>query len=135
LYPMLRKITAYFFACLFLTGSAFLPLCDFSLMNDIPNMYQSYQKLATPEENGIVDFIGDYLFAGKTLLGHNKNDKPESSALSVQFQHSPTVSSFFYYDLKLPHLFVKDFKILHTPLKNPTEVTAFYSELFRPPLA
>jgi len=131
---MLTKITACFFAALFLMGSTFLPLGDFSLMRDVPGMYRAYEKLAPADEIGIIDFVGDYLFAGKALLGHNKNDKAETAGLSVQFQHSPVGFNFLCSTIQLPYLLVQDFKIIHTLLINPVEISGFHPELFRPPL-
>jgi len=111
---MLRRITAYILTSLFLIGGAFLPLSDFALPKDLPAMYHNYEKLATPEEVGLLDFIGDYLFAGKTLLGHNKNDKPESSSTSVQFQHSPSAFNSFYNRFEAQYIPIKDLEINHT---------------------
>ena len=132
---MLRKIIAYFLTCLFLIGGAFLPLSDFSLIKDLPGMFHNYEKLATPEEVGVIDFIGDYLFAGKALLGHNKNDKPESSSTSVQFQHTPAGFNFLYSRFEAPYFSVKDLKVRHKQLRNPINTTEFHPTLFRPPLA
>src|SRR5258708_11651192 len=131
---MLRRITACFLSLFFLTGSVVLPLGDFSLVEDLPAMYHSYEKLATPEEVGVIDFIGDYLFAGKALFGHNKTDKPESSGMSVQFQHSPSAFNFLYSELELPDLVIKDFKITYKQSITPITTTDFQAELFRPPL-
>jgi hypothetical protein len=131
---MLTRITACFLSLLFLMGSVFLPLGDFSLIRDLPKMYGSYEKLAAPEEVGVIDFIGDYLFAGKALLGHNKSDKPENSDISVQFQHSPSTVSFVYSKPELPYLYIKDFKITYTQSITSIETTDFHPELFRPPL-
>ncbi|WP_183575863.1 hypothetical protein HDF18_18325 [Mucilaginibacter sp. X5P1] len=116
-------------------GSIFLPLSDFSLAGDIPNMYHSYEKIASRGDADILDFIGDYLLAGKALLGHNKKDKPESAGMSVQFQHSPASMSFLYNRVESLCISIKDFKIDHTQLKNPVATTDFHPELFRPPLA
>jgi len=97
-------------------------------------MYQSYTKLANPEEVGIVDFVGDYLFAGKSLLGHNKSDKSESSSTSVQFQHAPIGFNLVYSRTETVCILIKDFKIIHSQFKNPIEITGYHPELFRPPL-
>ena len=98
-------------------------------------MYHAYENLATPDETGIIDFIGDYVFAGKALLGHNKNDKPENSGSAVQFQHSPTSFNFLCGKVELPVLPGNDVKTIHLQLITPGETAVFYSELFRPPLA
>ncbi|WP_158992042.1 hypothetical protein [Mucilaginibacter sp. L196] len=97
-------------------------------------MYQSYTKLANPEEVGIVDFVGDYLFAGRALLGHNKNDKSENSSTSVQFQHAPIGFNLVYSRAETVCILIKDFKITHSQFKNPIETTGYHPELFRPPL-
>lgn len=34
-------------------------------------MYRAYEKIVTPDEKGLFDFIGDYLLSGKDLLGHS----------------------------------------------------------------
>ena len=57
---------------------------DFSLMTDLPGMYRTYEKFITADEVGVIDFVGDYLLGGKSLLNHNHADKPESRGLSVQ---------------------------------------------------
>jgi hypothetical protein len=116
-------------------GSTLLPLSDFSLAGDIPHMYHSYEKIASGGDTGVIDFIGDYLLAGKALLGHNKKDKPESAGMSVQFQHSPASLSFLYNRIERLCISIKDFKIDHIQLKNPVATTDFHPELFRPPLA
>lgn len=131
---MLTKITASVLTCLFLLGNMFLPLCDFSLFNDIPRMYQSYEKVAAPDEVGIMDFVGDYLLAGKNLLGHNKNDKPANSNNRVQFQHSPTSSGFFFYQCELPDRTTNESKLQHHQTITIAETSEFHPELLRPPL-
>jgi len=103
-------------------------------MADIPKMYHSYEKLVAPDEAGIVDFIGDYVLAGKALLGHNKSDKPEKPGTSVQFQHPATGFIFLHSKLELTCFFIRDLKTNHAPVNDPIRATAFYSELFRPPL-
>ncbi|RKR84460.1 hypothetical protein BDD43_4698 [Mucilaginibacter gracilis] len=112
-----------------------LPLGDFTLMSDLPRMYHNYEKLTKPEEAGLIDFIGDYLFAGKILLGHNKQDKPETPSTSVQFQHSPSAFNFLYSRLEVPFISIKVLKVSHTLLRIPISITDFHPELFRPPLA
>jgi hypothetical protein len=111
-----------------------LPLGDFSLAKDLPKMYQSYTKLANPKEIGIIDFVGDYLFAGKALLGHNKYDKSENSSTSIQFQHTPIGFNLVYRRVETVCIVIQDYKISHKQIKNPLEIAGFHPELFRPPL-
>lgn len=87
---MIKYLTTLFLGCYFLAGSMILPLGDFSLMPDLPSMYQSYCKVTT-ETPDIIDFIGDYIWSGKDLLGHNKHDAPAAGSLNFQHQASPSL--------------------------------------------
>jgi hypothetical protein len=49
---MIKRITCGFLASLFLTDSVLLPLGDFSLLRDIPKMYQNYTRITSQEEMG-----------------------------------------------------------------------------------
>ena len=52
-------------------------------MRDIPEMYQSYIKITSKEELGIIDSIGDYLLYGKQICGDNAHDKPLPFGLRI----------------------------------------------------
>jgi hypothetical protein len=118
---MIRIITAYVLSCYFLIGSIILPLGDFSLVRDLPQMYKAYQKLAPQAEQGVVDFVGDYLLNGKAILGHNKHDTPERGKSNVQYQHAATFCSI-----------VSVYERLSKSL--PVDTSDFHGQLFRPPL-
>jgi hypothetical protein len=122
-------------ACLFFGGSVLLPMSDFSLMRDIPAMYHSYTKITTAEELGVIDFIGDYLLHGKEMFGHNKDDKPQSAANNVQFQHHANPLNVLLspgYSNLLPFPVSRKTK----SARNKSMPVSDYShELFRPPLA
>jgi len=116
-----------------LFGCIALPLGDFSLLKELPRMYDAYQKVVSPDEEGILDFVGDYLLHGKELLGHNKEDHSSKSG-DFQFQHAASFTIILQsviYDL--------------TPLiipDKPKEYTShlssspsdYHTALFRPPL-
>lgn len=97
-------------------------------------MYHAYEKIATPEDKGIIDFVGDYLLGGKSLLGHNKHDRPDKSN-AIQFQHISAIAF-------IVHLHCLDYGQLHgyeTTAHNaahlPGEPTDYHPSLLRPPLA
>ncbi len=112
-----------------------LPLGDFSLIKDLPQMYQAYQKLAPPQEQGIVDFVGDYLLNGKTLLGHNKHDAPENGKSNVQFQHTASFCSIVITSDLVSAGLAAGQLIIHQAKSLPVDTSDFHAELFRPPLA
>jgi hypothetical protein len=131
---MIRSITASMICCYFLLGSIILPLGDFSLMKELPKMYQAYEKLAAPDERCIADFVGDYLMGGRTMLGHNKNDAPETSKSNIQYQHTATFSIVFNVRFQLSSVMIADVFLTHSLTVIPFNTTEFHEELFRPPL-
>ena len=84
---MVKNFICGILACVFVLSSIVLPLGDFDMMKDLPNMYHNYTKITSPEEAGLIDFIGDYLLHGKDILGHNEHDKIPAKGNEVQFQH------------------------------------------------
>lgn len=130
---MYKKIASLWLVCLFLSGSVILPLGDFSLLGDLPCMYQHYTKIVK-EEPSLVDFIGDYLLGGKYFLGHNKNDIPQKPNTAVQFQHQANALSIILCHFKIHDLIVI---VIQTrcPIRKILIKTSDYNyELFRPPL-
>ena len=122
-------------AGLFLTSSFILPLGDFSLLRDIPQMYRNYTRITCTEEMGALDFIGDYLMHGKDIFGHNEHDKVPAKGDDVQFQHQASPLSIVFSDSPVV-LITAPVSVLTHPLFIQQFYNANYrSELFRPPLA
>lgn len=131
---MYKKIITFFMACLFLTGGILLPLGDFSLMQDIPDMYRNYAHITSEEEFGVIDFIGDYLMHGKEIFGHNKNDKPHGENDGVQFQHQANPLAVVFLQQATHSIsFFKYNRTYQIPvdLFRPSD---FREQLLRPPL-
>ena len=131
---MIKSTIALFLAFYLLVGSTVLPLGDFSLMGDLPRMYQSYCKV-TAEQPDIIDFVGDYVMGGKYIFGHNKHDAPLKSDGSTQFQHQAI--SFLYYTVSKYQLQIKPSIIVGKPaIASILLFTSDYqSESLRPPTA
>ncbi|MBS1521469.1 MAG: hypothetical protein JST50_10760 [Bacteroidetes bacterium] len=131
---MAKKALAYFISFYFLLGSIVLPLGDFSLIKDLPQMYHAYEKLATPDDRSITDFIGDYLLGGKDIFGHNKNDIPETGKSAVQFQHAAGFCSIVSIHSQTITVIISDAVANHPDVSIPVNTSEFHNELFRPPL-
>lgn len=98
-------------------------------------MYQNYAKITTPEEVGVIDFIGDYLMHGKDIFGHNVHDKTPAKGCDVQFQHQPSPLNIVFSHTPIMLMITPTIDQVH-----PVFVSRFYTsdhrnELFRPPLA
>ncbi|EHQ28597.1 hypothetical protein [Mucilaginibacter paludis] len=130
---MYKSATALFLAMFFLAGSTLLPLGDFSLMTDLPNMYRGYTKIVK-EEPDVIDFIGDYLFNGKEILGHNRRDAPQKPDSAIQFQHQANCLNIILIQLYLPALSIADAFKKHIVSQQLLHTSDYQNELFRPPL-
>ena len=130
----MRKLIAAFLAFFILTGSIVLPLGDFSLMKDLPEMYRSYCKIKSGKPD-IIDFVGDYLLGGRELLGHNHNDAPIKADGSLQFKHPASNSLYSTRQVDciclITVLHITDFPIFNYPFHT----SEYHNEQFRPPLA
>ncbi|MCR8561991.1 hypothetical protein KXD93_30330 [Mucilaginibacter sp. BJC16-A38] len=132
---MIKRITCGFLACLFLTGSLMLPLGDFSLLRDIPKMYQNYTKITSEEEAGVIDFVGDYLLYGKQIFGHNEHDKIPAKGNEVQFQHQASALNIVFLHRTI-NLITASVAVTTQPVHTSVFYTGDYTnQLFRPPLA
>ncbi|MES2268643.1 MAG: hypothetical protein V4520_17890 [Bacteroidota bacterium] len=132
---MLKRILSWFMACLFLGSSILLPLGDFSLMRDLPEMYRNYAKITTSEELGVIDFIGDYLLHGKEIFGNNEHDKAQANGNSVQFQHRASSLNVVLLHQPISLLFTSESLVPHPLFSQPFHTSDYRDELFRPPLA
>ena len=109
-----------------------LPLGDFSLLPDMADMYHSYCKV-TAENPDIIDFIGDYIWGGKDLLGHNKHDAPSVGSLSFQHQASP---SLYFSSIAYP-VHTNPQVCIAKPYASSFifQVSDYQSEILRPPIS
>jgi hypothetical protein len=131
---MLKKTLSLLMACLFLGSSTLLPLGDFSLMRDLPDMYHNYTKITTAEELGLIDFIGDYLLHGKEIFGNNEHDKPATGNNTVQFQHHASSLNVVFAHVPVVLLSFPKLLTFHPLFGQPFRAAGYRDELFRPPL-
>jgi hypothetical protein len=132
---MVKRMITLWMACFFLMGSIFLPLGDFSLMRDIPAMYRNYSKIASPDELGVLDFIGDYLLHGKEFLGHNGHDKTQTPSNNVQFRHQANPLSIIFQTIPINVLFEPELKKNYRPCSKITIPAEYPETIYRPPLS
>lgn len=131
---MPKRVIAFLMMGQVLFASLALPLGDFSLLKQLPGMYRAYEKVAAPDERGILDFVGDYLLNGKGLLGHNKADQ-QSKTGELQFQRAVAnvmlvqTASIVITPLPVPA------KPAYSAVYVPVALSEYYPSLFRPPLA
>jgi hypothetical protein len=116
-------------------GSVILPLGDFSLLRDIPEMYNNYTKITSAEEMGVIDFIGDYLLHGKEIFGNNERDKIPANGNAVQFQHQASPLNVVFQHHVVNFLHSPESIITYTTFYESRCTCGYSDELFRPPLA
>lgn len=131
---MFRRIIAFMMTGQLLFGSIALPLGDFSLLKQLPAIYQAYEKVAAPDERGVLDFVGDYLLNGKELLGHNQRDQTSNSA-DLQFQHAVAFAAIVHPELPLVGPALMPARPVCYTIYLPVALSDYHPSLFRPPLA
>jgi hypothetical protein len=132
---MVKKIICAIMGCLFLTSSILLPLGDFSLIRDLPQMYRNYTRITSPEEAGWADFIGDYLLHGKEIFGHNEHDKVPAKGNEVQFQHQASPLNVVFSKVPSVNIIAGELSAIHPLFHKQIKTSGYLNELFRPPLA
>lgn len=106
---------------------------DLSLLRDIPQMYHNYAKIASRDEAGAIDFIGDYLLYGKDLFGHNAHDKTPAKGCDVQFQHQASSPNAAFNQVH-SILYIASVSILSHPVfKEVFKTSDYRNKLYRPP--
>jgi hypothetical protein len=132
---MFKVVICFYLASVFLISGVILPLGDFSLLRDIPEMYHNYSKVTSVEELGAIDFIGDYLLHGKDIFGHNEHDKIPAKGCDVQFQHQASPPNVVFNQFPRAILITSETVLAH-PLFRPDFYSSDYrNTLFRPPHA
>lgn len=97
-------------------------------------MYQAYEKVVSPDEKGILDFIGDYVLNGKDLLGHNQHDQPSKPG-ALQFQGSPSFAVTLQPSLTLTRPLFLSSSTKPSSHHFSAAPSDYHPSLFRPPLA
>jgi len=131
---MVKRIAVFWMMGQLLLGSIALPLGDYSMIKELPRIYQAYEKVVSPDEKGVLDFIGDYVLNGKDLLGHNQHDQPSKPG-TLQFQGSPSFAITLQPSLTLTQPLLLSFDT--KPLRHhfSAALSDYHPSLFRPPLA
>lgn len=131
---MVKRIAAFLMMGQLLFGSVALPLGDYSMIKELPRMYQAYEKVVSPDEKGILDFIGDYVLNGKDLLGHNQHDRPSKSG-ALQFQGSPSFAITLQPSFTLTRPLLLSSGTKSSGHHFSTALSDYHPSLFHPPLA
>ncbi|NCD70881.1 hypothetical protein [Mucilaginibacter agri] len=130
---MVKRTACCFFALLFFASGVILPLGDFSLLRDIPQMYKNYTAVTSADEMGAIDFIGDYLLHGKEIFGNNKDDKIPASGNPVQFQHQASPLNVVFVQPTVTLLLVPEVVITHSQFYQSFYPSGYRRVLLRPP--
>ena len=97
-------------------------------------MYNKYTSITSPDEIGMLDFVGDYLLHGKDLFGHNENDKTPLKGGDVQFQHQANPLNVVFLNTSNFKLFTVRYFVEYPNFKQQFKTSGYNNELFRPPL-
>lgn len=139
LLPLVKKIAAILLLTYYSLGTTFLPMGNFSYINQLPEMYAQCQD-EDPDMN-IPDFIfehflnlEDIISAFEQNTGSEENERPHQPYTQAQHptQIIVTMTKVFLWESK-ENLIPIDTKSFY-PLQNDAEIpSAYLSEIFHPP--
>lgn len=130
---LMQRVFIFLMIGQMLLGSMLLPMCDFSALTQLPKMYQAYEKVVSPDEKGVLDFIGDYLLCGKDLLSHNKHDQPTKQG-AFQFQCTAVFAMMVHQTINASHPELLPISPVHNVIQVSYSLSDYHSSLLRPPL-
>lgn len=134
-HSMHYRYTSLVLALYFFLGSVLLPLGDFSLLRDIPKMYQVYTQIDEPEDIGVVDFVVDYLLNGEEFFEHYENEKRGFDPTPVQFQHQAESMSIVLFQTEFLPVKEAPVSIPENGLYHSFSTSDYQDEILRPPMA
>ena len=117
-------------------GTLFLPLGDFSTLQDIPKMYQSCKE---HEHHHMIpiDFITDYLINIDGLFDIYYNDYQQKPHKDFHFTHRHSITIYFQefrnFEFKKPNFFVKN-ATTNSNYKKLIYIFNINHFIFRPPI-
>jgi hypothetical protein len=131
---MVRSAIAIVLSVYFLLGSTLLPKGDFSLMADLPNMYEQYKAIDDPQDISILDFVSDYLLNGEAIFKTDVYNGHNIPYNTVQFAHQAKTISCILLAFSLPAVSIQIIHNLYVLKNDNAYIYLCCNEVFRPPL-
>lgn len=114
-------------------GSLFLPMGDFSLINDMPEMYR-HCKATEDKDMKALDFISDHILNLDGLF--DKHDKGDEQKPHNPLPHNHNLQTTGFFLAYFPFAFTY-FQITDVNLLRPYKLfysTDYITKIFRPPI-
>ena len=117
----------------YLFGTFCLPMGDFSVIQDLPQMY-SHCKATEDKDMTAIDFITDHLINIDCIFDKHDNGDEQKPHTPIQFRHSQSQTTFiaqqFYFSIIKP----TSPQIKHPIFFEDFNLTDYKSRIFRPPI-
>lgn len=116
-------------------GTLFLPMGDFSSLQDIPEMYR-HCKATEDKDMTVFDFVTDHLINIDGIFDKHNNGDPQKPHSPIQSQHIPHIITFqaisvFTFRTKIYHSTEKIVFPIHSDNSFPSD---YITKIFRPPI-
>ncbi len=129
----MKRLVTIIFCGYFLLGFLLLEQSDFSILQDLPSMYQ-HCKTAEDKDLTPLDFITDHLLNFDCLFDQHDNGDPQKPHVPPQFNHQSYQNIFVLKEVIIqssePVLLAKNL-VFYSDNKLPQK---FISSIFRPPI-
>ena len=114
----------------------FLPMGDFSSLQDIPKMYSSCKE-HEHHDMTLCDFVIDHLINIDSIFDKHENGDDQKPHIPFHFHHSQTVILYFQ-ELKnfqfKSYTQILDVKIVTFTFNKSIYIFNFINSIFRPPI-
>lgn len=133
----MKKIAHIFLLIYYTFGTIFLPMSDFSTLNDLPKMYE-HCKATEDKDMTVIDFVTDHLVNIDSLFDNHDNGDEQKPHKTVDFTIHHTVCQMFQeiktIEFKNNTQFVSYNQLKISNYKNSLYSFNIMASIFRPPI-
>ena len=133
----MKKIAHIFLLIYYTFGTIFLPMSDFSTLNDLPKMYE-HCKATEDKDMTVIDFVTDHLVNIDNLFDNHDNGDEQKPHKTVDVTIHHTVCQMFQeiktIEFKNNTQFVSYNQLKISNYKNSLYSFNIMASIFRPPI-
>jgi hypothetical protein len=130
----LKKLAAILLFCYYAFGTLCLPLGDFSVARDLPEMY-AHCKSTEDKDMTAIDFITDHLMNIDCIFDRHDDGDDQKPHTPVQLHHSQAQITFITQLVKINFINPSEEHFKLPLFSEGIYISGYISEIFHPPIA
>ena len=133
----MKHLFVQFFIIFYSLGTVLLPMSNFSVIEDLPNMFK-HCKTTEDKDMTVFDFVSDHLLNLDGMFDKHQNGDEQKPHKPFEYRIHHTVVQFvqelIQFEFTTPKLFVSSNQIRISKYKNILYSHSIISSIFRPPI-